>query len=133
MSYDKIQVPAEGGKISMVEYGHLDVPNNPIIPFIEGDGVGPEVTSVARVVLDKAIEETYRKRRNIAWRTLYAGKEASNKNGEFLPADTLEASILISGSLIASVTSSSDEKTFCPSFACLNDIFISSHSFLSPA
>ena len=46
MSYDKIQVP-EGGTIAMLEYGHLDVPDNPIIPFIEGDGVGPEVAAAA--------------------------------------------------------------------------------------
>ena len=45
MSYEKIKIPAAGGKITMLEYGHLDVPDHPVIPFIEGDGVGPEITA----------------------------------------------------------------------------------------
>jgi isocitrate dehydrogenase len=84
-------VPPEKRTPITVASGRLVVPDDPVICLIEGDGVGPEVTSVARVVLDKAIEETYGKRRNIAWLTLYAGKKAAKKNGEFLPADTLEA------------------------------------------
>jgi isocitrate dehydrogenase len=84
-------VPPEKGTPITVANGRLVVPDEPVICLIEGDGVGPEVTSVAQVVLDKAIEETYGKRRNIAWLTLHAGKEAAKKNGEFLPADTLEA------------------------------------------
>ena len=59
MSYDKIQVPAEGGKIAMLEYGHLDVPNQPIIPFIEGDGVGSEITDAMIKIINAAVEKAY--------------------------------------------------------------------------
>ena len=59
MSYDKIQVPAEGGKITMLEYGHLNVPDNPIIPFIEGDGVGPEITAAMIKIVDAAVGKAY--------------------------------------------------------------------------
>ena len=93
MRYDKIQVPAEGGKITMLEYGHLDVPNNPIIPFIEGDGVGPEITAAMIQIIDAAIEKAYGGARKIQWMEIYAGEKANAIYGEdtWLPDETLAA------------------------------------------
>ena len=93
MSYDKIQVPAEGGKISMVEYGHLDVPNNPIIPFIEGDGVGPEITAAMIKIVDAAVEKAYGSEKKIQWMEIYAGEKANDVYGPdtWLPEETLSA------------------------------------------
>jgi isocitrate dehydrogenase len=90
VEHKKIIPPKEGTPITIAN-SRLVVPDTPVICLIEGDGVGPEVTAVARAVLDKAVKKTYGKRRNIAWLTLPAGKTAVKKNGELLPADTLEA------------------------------------------
>jgi isocitrate dehydrogenase len=93
MSYDKIQVPAEGGKITMLEYGHLDVPNRPIIPFIEGDGVGPEITTAMIKIIDAAVEKAYGGEKKIQWMEIYAGEKANAIYGEdiWLPNETLQA------------------------------------------
>ena len=105
MRYDKIQVPATGGKITMLEYGHLDVPDNPIIPFIEGDGVGPEITAAMIKIVDAAVEKAYGGEKKIAWMEVYAGEKANKIYGEdtWLPAETLAAieeySVAIKGPL----------------------------------
>lgn len=70
--------------------GQLQVPQNPIIPFIEGDGIGPDVWRAARRVFDAAVEKTYGGTRKIEWVEMLAGEKAFNQTGEWLPAQTLE-------------------------------------------
>ncbi|MCD6471618.1 isocitrate dehydrogenase (NADP(+)) [Candidatus Aerophobetes bacterium] len=88
--FDKLKIPLEGKKIEFTE-GRLSIPDNPIIPFIEGDGVGPEIMKVTRKVLDVAINKAYKGKKKIVWLEIYAGEKAEKKYGEFLPQDTLEA------------------------------------------
>jgi len=93
MSYERIQVPATGEKITMLDYGHLLVPNTPIIPFIEGDGVGPEITKAMIQVVDAAVEKSYGGEKKIHWMEIYAGEKANALYGEdtWLPEETLAA------------------------------------------
>lgn len=69
----------------------LQVPNNPIIPFIEGDGIGPDIWATAQKVIDAAVEKAYGGDREIAWKEVYAGQKAYDKFEEWLPESTLEA------------------------------------------
>jgi len=69
----------------------LSVPSHPIIPFIEGDGVGPEITSVMKSVVDAAVEEAYKGERSIVWKEVLAGQKAKDKTGSYLPDETLDA------------------------------------------
>jgi isocitrate dehydrogenase len=80
----------EGEKISVVN-GKLAVPENPVVPFIEGDGIGPEITAAAKKVLSAAVEKAYSGRRKLVWLEIYAGEKAQKKYGELLPSDTLKA------------------------------------------
>jgi isocitrate dehydrogenase len=80
---------AQGEKIT-VSNGVLNVPNNPVIPFIEGDGTGPDIWNAASKVLEAAVEKAYKGERKITWKEVYAGEKAYNKTGEWLPAETLE-------------------------------------------
>ncbi|WP_317948073.1 NADP-dependent isocitrate dehydrogenase, partial [Rossellomorea marisflavi] len=73
------------------ENGQLNVPNHPIVPFIEGDGTGPDIWASSQRVLDAAVEKAYNGERKIEWKEVYAGEKAFNKTGEWLPAETLEA------------------------------------------
>jgi isocitrate dehydrogenase, NADP-dependent, prokaryotic type len=77
-------------KITMGANGKLNVPDCPIIPFIEGDGIGPDVWGASRRVMDAAIEKCYGGRRKIEWKEMLAGEKAFNQTGEWLPAETLE-------------------------------------------
>ncbi len=77
-------------KITMGANGQLNVPENPIIPFIEGDGIGPDVWSASRKVLDAAVEKAYGGKRKIEWKEMLAGEKAFNQTGEWLPAETLD-------------------------------------------
>jgi isocitrate dehydrogenase len=77
-------------KIS-VKDGVLQVPNEPIIPFIEGDGIGPDIWAASSRVLDAAVEKAYKGERKISWKEVYAGQKAFDKTGEWLPEATLEA------------------------------------------
>jgi len=77
-------------KITMGANGKLSVPNQPIIPFIEGDGIGPEIWKVAQHVFDQAIAKTYSGQRKIEWKEMLAGEKAFKQTGEWLPADTLK-------------------------------------------
>jgi isocitrate dehydrogenase len=90
MSYDKVAVPADGQKITLAdaETGALDVPENPIVPIIYGDGTGIDVGPAAQQVLDAAAEATGR---SVAWMRLYAGQSARDKYDENLPDDTVDA------------------------------------------
>jgi len=90
MSYEKVDVPADGEAIELAdeETGELTVPENPIIPIIYGDGIGTDVGPAAQKVLDAAAEATGR---SIAWMRVYAGESARDKYGENLPDDTVSA------------------------------------------
>ncbi|KIO65006.1 Isocitrate dehydrogenase [Caldibacillus thermoamylovorans] len=79
----------QGEKIT-VQNGVLNVPNNPIIPFIEGDGTGPDIWAASSRVLDAAVEKAYGGQRKIVWKEVYAGEKAFNKTGEWLPEETLD-------------------------------------------
>jgi isocitrate dehydrogenase len=88
--FKQFEAPTSGEKISIKD-GVLQVPNHPIVPFIEGDGTGPDIWSSAVRVLDAAVEKAYGGEKKIAWYEVYAGEKAFNKFGEWLPADTLTA------------------------------------------
>ena len=89
MSFSKIQVPA-GEKISFVD-GNLTVPDNPIVAFIEGDGIGVDITPVSMKVWDAAVEKAYGGKRQIAWMEIYAGEKANDLYGTFMPEETFTA------------------------------------------
>jgi isocitrate dehydrogenase len=78
-------------KITMGANSKLNVPNNPIIPFIEGDGIGPEVWAASKLVLDAAIEKVYKGEKKIQWQEILAGEKAFTQTGEWLPAASLDA------------------------------------------
>ena len=78
------------GEIITIQNGSLKVPDKPIIPFIEGDGIGADVWRASRRVLDAAIKKAYDNQRVINWVEALAGEKAFNKTGEWLPAQTLE-------------------------------------------
>lgn len=86
-----VQIP-QGEKIQITANGLLQVPNNPIIPFIEGDGIGVDVTPAMQVVIDAAVEKAYQGKRKISWMEIYAGSKANEIYGEntWLPAETLD-------------------------------------------
>jgi isocitrate dehydrogenase len=91
MSYDKIVVPSEGQKIT-VENGKLHVPNNPILAFIEGDGIGPDITTASKRIWDAAVEKAYGGTRRIAWMEIYCGEKAADLyGGNFMPDETFDA------------------------------------------
>jgi len=79
-----------GQKITL-ENGKLNVPNNPIIPFIEGDGIGPDVWAAAVRVFDAAVEKAYNGNKKIEWKEIYAGEKSFNKTKEWLPQATLDS------------------------------------------
>lgn len=88
--FEKITPPEEGKKIE-VKNGKMHVPDNPIIPFIEGDGIGPDIMNASRPVWDKAVDIAYGGDKKISWFELYAGGKATELYGEPLPEDTLNA------------------------------------------
>lgn len=92
MTYQHITVPSRGEKITVNTDYSLSVPNHPIIPFIEGDGIGVDITPVMRAVVDAAVEKAYGKARSIAWMEIFAGEKATQVYGEhhWLPDETLE-------------------------------------------
>ncbi|MDR0138092.1 NADP-dependent isocitrate dehydrogenase [Metabacillus idriensis] len=79
----------QGQKITVTD-GVLNVPNNPIIPFIEGDGIGPDIWAAASRVLEAAVDKAYNGEKKIEWKEVLAGEKAFNKTGEWLPEETLE-------------------------------------------
>jgi isocitrate dehydrogenase len=93
VSDKKIQVPTEGQAITVNADTSLNVPNNPIVPFIEGDGIGVDITPVMRAVVDAAVEKVYGNQRKIAWMEIYAGEKANTVYGNdvWLPPETLQA------------------------------------------
>jgi isocitrate dehydrogenase len=79
----------QGEKITVTN-GVLNVPNNPIIPFIEGDGIGPDIWAASERVLNAAVEKAYKGERKIVWKEVLAGEKAFNQTGEWLPQETLD-------------------------------------------
>ncbi|EGL14894.1 MULTISPECIES: NADP-dependent isocitrate dehydrogenase [unclassified Paenibacillus] len=88
--FENYALPTEGQAIT-IENGKLNVPNNPIIPFIEGDGTGPDIWAASQRVLDAAVEKAYKGEKKIAWYEVFAGEKAFNTYNSWLPNDTLEA------------------------------------------
>jgi isocitrate dehydrogenase len=90
MAYEKIEVPA-GEKITF-ENGQLKVPDNPIVAFIEGDGIGVDITPASMLVWNSAVEKAYGGKRKIAWMEIYSGEKAAELyNGDYMPEETFEA------------------------------------------
>jgi isocitrate dehydrogenase len=83
-------IPADGDNITN-EGGDLVVPDRPIVPFIEGDGIGPDIWRATRAVIDASVEHAYQGARQIAWMEIYAGEKADAKTGEWIPEETFEA------------------------------------------
>lgn len=92
MSYKKVTAPAKGDKITSDSNGNLHVSDHPIIPFIEGDGTGVDITPAMRRTIDAAVEKAYNGKRKIEWFEIYAGEKAVKfyGNNEWLPQDTLD-------------------------------------------
>ena len=93
MPYQHVSVPQDGSTITVASDGSLNVPNNPIIPFIEGDGIGGDITPVMQKVLNSAVAKAYGGERSLAWCEVYAGEKALSVYGEgqWLPDETLTA------------------------------------------
>jgi len=91
--YKHIKIPDDGSKISFDETNNLVVPNNPIIPFIQGDGIGLDITPVMQNVVNNAVEKAYGGDKKIHWMEVYAGDKAVEKYGEhnYLPQETFKA------------------------------------------
>jgi len=83
--------PSPSGEPIRVDNGRMIVPDRPILPFVEGDGIGPDIWSATRRVLDAAVEKSYGGRRAIAWHEVYAGEKAYEGYGEWLPQATVDA------------------------------------------
>ena len=90
MAFKNIKVPTDGAKITLTN-GKLNVPDRPIIPFIEGDGTGPDIWRASQYVFDKAVEKVYGGKRKIAWMEVYAGEKPFKQFNSWLPDETVEA------------------------------------------
>jgi len=91
MQYEHIVLPGSGHRITLNPDSSLNVPDDPLIPFIEGDGIGIDVTPAMRRVVDAAVEKAYGTSRQIHWVEIYSGEKATRLYGEFLPDETLQA------------------------------------------
>lgn len=89
MSFKHIVVP-KGDKVT-VQYGKLQVPDNPIIAYVEGDGIGPDITRASKRIWDAAVERAYSGKRCIAWMEVYAGEKAAKIYGEIMPDESFDA------------------------------------------
>src|SRR6202162_2434984 len=89
MAYQSVQAPS-GGKIT-IHNGRIQCPDNPVIPFIRGDGTGPDIWAASERVFDAAIEKAYKGSRKIAWFEVFAGETAKNRFDDWLPEDTVTA------------------------------------------
>ena len=89
MAYKDV-TPPQGEKIS-ISGGKLSVPNNPILPFIRGDGTGPDIWASSVRVFDAAVQKAYGGKRKVSWFEVFAGEESFKKFNNWLPDDTVEA------------------------------------------
>jgi isocitrate dehydrogenase len=90
MNYTSTQLPPNGEKI-LINNATIETPNNPIIPFIEGDGIGPDIWRATKRVLDSAIKMAYQENRKIHWMEVYAGEKAYTNFNNWLPDETIES------------------------------------------
>jgi isocitrate dehydrogenase len=90
ITFSDLKLPSTGSAITM-HAGLLEVPNNPIIPFIEGDGTGSDIWHASKLVFDTAVKKAYGKKRSITWLEVYAGEKSFRTFGNWLPQDTLNA------------------------------------------
>ncbi len=91
MKYERIVVPSDGQKITINTDATIDVPDRPIIAFVEGDGIGIDVTPVMLKVVDAAVAKAYGGKRKVAWMEIYAGEKANKVYGTWFPDETLHA------------------------------------------
>ncbi len=108
MGYQHIQIPAVGQAITVSDDYTLNVPNNPIIPYIEGDGIGVDISPVMIKVVDAAVEKAYQGAKKISWMEIYTGEKAAELyDGDWFPEETLDAikaySVAIKGPLTTPV------------------------------
>jgi isocitrate dehydrogenase len=89
-NYTHAVIPSGGDRITR-EDGELVVPDRPIIPFIEGDGIGPDIWRATQAVIDASVEHAYQGARQMVWMEIYAGEKANEKTGEWIPEETFEA------------------------------------------
>ena len=90
MSYRHIKIPESGQKLS-VENGRLNVPDNPVLGYVEGDGIGPDITSACLRVWDAAIEKAYGGQRKVHWAELFLGEKAAGiYDGDYFPAALIQ-------------------------------------------
>jgi len=89
VNFKKLSVPP--GDVITIEDGELCVPDDPVIPFIEGDGIGPDIWAAAAQVFDASVRLAYQDKRRVRWLEIYAGEKANEKFGEYLPEETFEA------------------------------------------
>src|SRR4029078_692389 len=89
-SYQHVQIPREGERITIGADGRWQVPDHPIIPFIEGDGTGPDIWRASQIVFDAAVAKAYGGKRRIVWIEIYAGEKATQvyDANEWLPEET---------------------------------------------
>jgi isocitrate dehydrogenase len=91
MQYEHVAIPADGRKIEINADASIAVPDRPIIPFIEGDGIGIDVTPVMKRVVDDAVRKAYGASRRIYWMEIYSGEKANKLYGQWFPEETLQA------------------------------------------
>jgi len=88
--YKHINVP-EGDPVRVAADGKIETPNKPIVGFIEGDGIGPDIWAASKAVFDAAVKQCYGEERAVAWMEIYAGEKANDVTGSYLPDETLDA------------------------------------------
>src|ERR1043165_8286067 len=90
-SFKSVTVPANGKPITMGAGNKLNVPDNPIIPYIEGDGTGADIWRASVRVLDAAVERVFGGKKKVSWMEVFAGEKAFNAHGDWLPQETVDA------------------------------------------
>ena len=93
MQYEHIKVPSDGLKITVNPDASINVPDHPIVPFIEGDGIGIDVTPVMLKVVNAAVQKAYAGRRKIAWMEIFSGDKGVRLYGSSFPDETLHAGL----------------------------------------
>ncbi|HUR69410.1 MAG TPA: isocitrate dehydrogenase (NADP(+)) [Candidatus Thermoplasmatota archaeon] len=91
LAFQHLTPPSDGSKITIRADGSIQVPDDPVLPHIVGDGTGPDIWAASQPVLDAAVKKAYGGKKRIVWFRVYAGEEANKAYGEWLPNDTLEA------------------------------------------
>src|SRR5690606_26160970 len=91
--YKNVTVPEQGERIEIDSQNRIQVPDHPILPFIEGDGTGPDIWKASRYVFDEAVRKVYGGKKQVAWMEIYAGEKSLGVYGkdQWLPDETLEA------------------------------------------